>query len=570
MIQTQIETKRARDAPETNIEREGIETQNEAVGVRNKYRIKSVKKGDIQTSWGNRDMVLKNPNVNREERLRQLRDIDRRKDYFKHRRFTLARKKYTKTKGDDGSPNNIASVERTVAVAGGVVHAGGVIRTAVGGTRTAAGRIQTAVKSGVRLGSVKDVGRMAGGIGTAAKNTAAGAVGQAGHSLLRTKIDKTKTSDTGMEAIKQGLTDLRYADNARKAVHNTARAGIKTVRSIKDTPKAVKRDVRKFREKFIRKRRAKQLARRKGKAAGGRLVNVFHRGKGSGGVIAIALAGVSILLIIVLLTSLLAMIISAICSLFSWLMPGKGWSPYEALLKYQLNVQKIQAQIQEEIDGDYVYTPEYRWDGSEITSLKQYGNLTLDVDVNAVIAAAAADRFQYGDDMLKNEDLKKWMEKFYTYEHHIDTGHCPSCDCKREEKELTASDFSASETVYVQSTNSYNVTFKGSCYEHTSSVYTEIKIPLESGCINGSTSASVYGSNWQVVYNISADNYSKVKWDEITIKTTTIYCDKTDHKIYYGEVVNLDAKTGLDSIGFSQENESVFCAIYDVLQNGGV
>ncbi len=567
---TQIETKRARDAPETNIEREGIETQNEAVGVRNKYRIKSVGTGDIQTAWGKRDMVLKNPNVNREERLRQLRDIDRRKDYFKNRRFTLARKKYTKAKGDDGSPNNIASVERTVAVAGGVVHAGGVIRTAVGGTRTAAGRIQTAVKSGVRLGSVKDVGRMAGGIGTAAKNATVGAVKQTGHSLLRTKIDKTTTTDTGMEAAKQELTDLRYADNARKAVHNTARAGIKTVCSIKDTPKAVKRDVRKLREKLIRKRRAKQLARRKGKSAGGRLVNVFHRGKGSGGVIAIALAGVSILLIIVLLTSLLAMIISAICSLFSWLMPGKGWSPYEALQKYQANVQKIQAQIQEDIDGDYVYTPEYRWDGSEITSLKQYGNLTLDVDVNAVIAATAADRFQYGDDMLKDEDLKKWMEKFYTYKHHIDTGHCPSCDCKREEKELTASDFSASETVYVPSTNSYNVTFKGSCYEYTNSVYTEIKIPLKSGCINGSTSASVYGSNWQVVYNIAADNYSKVKWDEITIKTTTIYCDKSDHKIYYGEVVNLDAKIGLDNIGFSQENESVFCAVYEVLQNGGV
>ena len=108
MIQTQIETKRARDAPETNIEREGIETQNESVGVRNKYRIKSVRTGDIQTSWGERDMVLKNPNVNREERLRQLRDIDRRKDYFKNRRFTLARKKYIKAKGDDGSPKRQA------------------------------------------------------------------------------------------------------------------------------------------------------------------------------------------------------------------------------------------------------------------------------------------------------------------------------------------------------------------------------------------------------------------------------------------------------------------------------
>ena len=84
-------------------------------------------------------MVLKNPNVNREERIRQLRGIKRRKDYFKSRKFTLSRRKYTAAKGDEESPNNITTVQSTVNVAQGVMQTGGVIRTAVGGTRNTAG-----------------------------------------------------------------------------------------------------------------------------------------------------------------------------------------------------------------------------------------------------------------------------------------------------------------------------------------------------------------------------------------------------------------------------------------------
>ena len=80
--------------------REGIETKKSTVGVANRYRIKSVKTGSTQTSSGGKDMVLRNPNVNREERLRQLRDIERRKDYFKSRKLKLARKKYITAKGE--------------------------------------------------------------------------------------------------------------------------------------------------------------------------------------------------------------------------------------------------------------------------------------------------------------------------------------------------------------------------------------------------------------------------------------------------------------------------------------
>ena len=66
-------------------------------------------------------MVLKNPNVNREERIRQLHDIKRRKDYFKSRKFTLSRRKYTAANGNEESPNNITTVQSSVNAAQGVM-----------------------------------------------------------------------------------------------------------------------------------------------------------------------------------------------------------------------------------------------------------------------------------------------------------------------------------------------------------------------------------------------------------------------------------------------------------------
>ena len=547
--------------------------------MRNKYHIKSVRKGNIQTYWGGKDVVLKNPNVNREERIRQLRDIKRRKDYFKSRgitgrKFTLSREKYTTAKGEEESPGNIATVQSTVNAAQGVMQTGGVIRTAVSGTRTTAGRIQTVVNRGVSVGSVKDVGRMAGSAGAAAKYATVGAVKEAGHSLLKTKIDKTTTTDTGTEAIKQGLTEVRYVDNTRKAVSNTVKGGIKTARSIKETPKSVGRDVQKIRENIIRKHRAKQIAKAKktGKAAK-KTASVVGKVVKLKGFIIIAIGAGLVLLIVVLLSSFISMIISAISSMFSWLIPGDGMNPYQYLQQYYTRVQTLEETIQEGIDDDYEYTPEYRYDDTEITSLNQYGNLTLDVDMNAVIAAAAVKRFEVGDDMLTDDDLAEMIEYFYSYDLHIDTGYCPDADCMKDENvELTIADgdFSIASTNYVPSTNEYAVTFKGSCYEHTSSVWTDLTIATSDGSITGSAYANIYGSSWEITYNIGAAGYSTIDWDDITIKTTTIYCDNPNHNIYYGEVVNIDAETGLAEIGFAEDSEAMFWTYYGCLQQGGL
>ena len=558
--------------------REGIETKKSTVGVANRYRIKSVKTGSTQTSSGGKDMVLRNPNVNREERLRLLRDIERRKDYFKSRKLKLARKKYITAKGEEESPNNISTVQSTIDAAGGIVQSGGVIRTAVGGTRNTVGRIQTAVNNGVKVGSVQDIGRTFSNSAVVAKNATVGAVKKTGHSVLKTKIDKGTTTDTGTEAIKQGLTDIRYVDNARKAVYNTAQGDIKTVHSFKETKQTVGRDVRKIRENIIRKHRAKKVAKAKktSKAAGAaakKTAGVFGKVVSSKGFIAVALVGGLLLLIVMLLNGFLSMIISAISSMFSWMIPDEGVNQYDYLQAYHVQVQAIESGIQTNIDSELTYTPEYRWDGSEITSLKRWGNTTLSVDENAVIAAAAVKEFQNGNDTISDETIEEVIEHFYSFTQYTENGYCPDHDCMKDEaveRTVATGDFYVSNSAYIASSNVYEVTFRGTTYEYTSSVWTDLTIATEGGgTITGTAYAGVSGSSWEVTYNIGADGYAIIDWNDITIKTTTIYCNNPGHTFYYGEVTNIDAETGLATMGFTTDQESLFWTYYGCLLNGG-
>ncbi len=576
----EIKTQKARDTPETNVERNGIETQKMSGGVRNTFMVKSVKKTGVNNVSRSRDLVLKNPNVNREERIRQLRDIKRRKDYFKHMN-TLNRKKYITSRSDDGNPNNIASVEETVSAAQSVVQSGGLIRTAVGGTRNTAGRIQTAVKNGVKVGSVKDVGRTFGVAAVVAKNATTEALKEGGRSLLQTKIDKSTTTDTGMEAVKQGLTDIRYVDNARRGIYNMAQGGIKTARSVKETKQAVGRDVRKIRENIIRKNRAKKAAKSGAKAgskvageAAKKSASVIGKVVTSKGFIVVALGGILILLCVNLISGFLSMILTTIASMFSWMDPkDPNVDKYKYLLAYHEKVQEIEAEIQAELDEVFVYTPEYRYDGSEITSLNQYGNTQIAVDENGVIAAAALIEFKNSNDKISDETIIDVIDKFYEYSQNTENGYCPDHDCMKEESTLTAADgdFYVSNTAYVASSNEYAVSFRGTCYEHTSSVMTDLTIvTTDDGTITGSCGAGVCGSDWEVTYNIGAEGFNKIDWNDITIKTTTIYCNNPDHTIYKGEVINLDCETAVKKLGFTNDEMNLFWTYYYALEQGGI
>lgn len=544
----QIQTKRARDTPEKSIVREGIETQKVRHGVDNRYRIKQKRR--IKRSYEGKKPVLK-----------------------------LSRKKYLTAKGDEENPNNITTVQSTLNVAGGVTQAGGVIRTAVGGTRNTAGRIQTAIKNGVRVGTVKDVGKVIGGAGAAMGGVMSNAAKESGRSLLKTKIDKTTTTDTGTEAIKQGLTDIRYVDNARKAIYNTAQGGIKTARSVKETPKAVGRDVRKIREKIIRNNRSKQAkkAKKNAKTAGAaaeRSVSVISKAVTSKGFWIVAGGGAVIIIFMNLINGFMSMILTTIASMFSWMDPkDPNVDKYKFLQAYHVQVQEAEASLQTALDEIFVYTPEYRYDDTEITSLYQYGNTKISVDENAVIAAAAVIEFQNGNDKLSDETIMDMTKKFYEYWQNTETGCCPDSDCMKDDNvELTAAngDFYVSNTAYIASSNEYAVSFRGTCYEHTSSVWTDLTIATSDGSITGTAYAGVSGSDWEVTYNIGAEGFNKINWEDITIKTTTIYCNKSDHTIYKGEVTNYDAETALSKLGFNKDQTNLFWTYYYALEAGGI
>ena len=518
-----------------------------SAGVRNTFRVKSVKKTGVNNTSLNHDLVLKNPNVNRDERIRQLRDIKRRKDYFKSRKLKLVRKKYITAKCDEESPNNITTVQSTLDVAGGVVQTGGVIRTAVGGTRTSAGRIQTAVK-----GAVSD------------------AVKEGGRTLLKTKIDKSTTADTGTEAIKQGLTDMRFADNARRGIYNTAQSGIKTARSVRDTPKAIVQDVRKKREKIIRKNRAKKVAGEAAKKSASFIGKIVT----SKGFIVVALGGILILLGLNLMSGFLSMILTALSSMFSWMDPKEpGIDTQKYLKAYQEKVRECESDIQIELDDVFVYTSEYRYDGSEITSLDQYGNTKISVDENVVIAASALIEYKNGIDRISDDTIIDVIGNFYEYWQDTESGYCPDYACKKEEAELTVAngDFYVSNTEYVSSSNEYAVTFQGTCCEHTSNVMTDLTIAtVDEGTITGSSDAWLCGTDWEVTYNIGAEWYNKIDWDDISINVTTIYCDNPDHTIYKGEVTNLDCEAALKKLGFTDDEKALFWTFYYALEQEGI
>ena len=215
----EIQTEREREPTVNNIERNAPETQVDTEVFDNQAGLKTEKETGIQTaepvpekpaSAGHKSKSRKGLKAPTNEQLQ-------RKQYI------------TAGMDSDGS----AAIEMEQAVTGAVdtvLQTGGTIRTAVHSSAEGIGKIHTMVKQGVRLGTARDVEKVAANIGSGIRTGMTNAVTQTGNSLLKTKIDKSNTTDTGTEAIKQGLTELRYVDNARKAVQNTARGSIKAAR----------------------------------------------------------------------------------------------------------------------------------------------------------------------------------------------------------------------------------------------------------------------------------------------------------------------------------------------------
>lgn len=341
------------------------------------------------------------------------------------------REKYNSAKLDSDGSAAIEMVQGVQAAGNAAVQAGGILRTAVKGGANGLGGIKTFVQRGVNVGSIKDIGRIA----TAVNTTVANAAKDTGQQMLRTKIDKSTITDTGTETIKQGLTELRYADNVRKAAVNTAH-GISKLK--------LKQRKSKYVNQRLIRRNSKKAARI---AAANMRKMIFSKA----GLIVLGAAAV-ILVLVILVTSVVTIICSVISSLFSWLFPppsssGNSKTETEMLYDYRTAVVEYigdkQQNINNIVDG-FVCDKRSYSPYSVITSLNQFGNKKIKTeDYNEILAILAVKKYREMDGDISNmelnftaEEIAETIERFYTFDYSYSYGHCSGRDCQKSETEI--------------------------------------------------------------------------------------------------------------------------------------
>lgn len=199
--------KKKRDPTVRNIERLAPETQVDTEVLENQAGLKTETQGGIQTLHDDTEADANSGGKG-----------DGHNSSGGGRRRTraptpdqLKRKKYIIADADSDGSAAIEIGQSVTDTAEAVVQTGGTIRTAVQKSAAGIGKIHTMVKHGVRLGSARDVGKVAANIGSGIRTGIADAAKQTGTGLLKTKIDKSTTTDTGTEAIKKAGEELFFA-----------------------------------------------------------------------------------------------------------------------------------------------------------------------------------------------------------------------------------------------------------------------------------------------------------------------------------------------------------------------
>ncbi len=342
----------------------------------------------------------------------------------------LENQKYITAETDSEGSEAIEMVKTVQSAGSTVAQTGGMLRTAVKSTSNGIGSIKTMVKNGVKLGSRKDIAKIA----TSVRGSIANVAKDTGQQLLKTQIDKSKITDTGTETIKQGLAELRYVDNARKAVLNTARTTVKAGYAIKNMPKDTRVQVRNI------KKNVKRTVETANQTAG--VIKKILTSKAS---LIILLAILLILLIVTLLNGLVTVIVTAVTSLFSWLVSeDENKDTSKILADYSTSIIEYVDNKQDEIDKfvdgficDRRQYPPY----DEIAELNQYGNkkITLE-DKNQVLAILAVLRYRELDEdkqeefefEFTDEEIQEVTDKFFTFDYWYTYGHCSAPYCKKQ------------------------------------------------------------------------------------------------------------------------------------------
>ncbi len=410
----------------TSVDNDFIHTQ------RNSEYIKSAK---ISYSEDVKTVIAASENL--EEKIQSADKIFRKKAILRNMRIKqmrLKNKRYTVAKSDD---DNLLSESAEVirSSVDTVIQAGETFKNTVAVTANGINSVRSMVKNGVKVGTKKDVGKIFTAVGRGVRNVAS----DAGNQLLKTKIDKSKITDTGTETVKQGITEIRYIDNARKAVLNTARTTAKTAVAVKNMPRDTRVQVKKI------KKNAKRTM-----EAAVKVFTVVRKALTSKVGIIILLALAIILMLVLLINGLVTLVSAAITSLFSWLISEDESKDTDKILDdYSTSiieyVEEKQSEIDDIVDGfvcDKRQYPPY----DEITELNQYGNKDIaDIDENSVLAILAVIRYRDlqedgGDEEQEikfeftDDEIAEVIEKFYDFEYHYEYKNCnyPYCKCKTE------------------------------------------------------------------------------------------------------------------------------------------
>ena len=375
---------------------------------------------------------------NLEEKIQSADKIFRKKAILRNmqiKQMRLKNKRYTVAKSDDDNLLS-ESAELVRSSADTVIQAGETFKNTVAVAANGINSVRSMVKNGVKVGTKKDALKIFTAAGRGIRNVAS----DAGNQLLKTKIDKSKITDTGTETVKQGITEIRYIDNARKAVLNTARTTAKAAVAVKNMPRDTRVQVKKIKKNVKRTMEAT-------KKTAAVLKKVFTSKVG----IIILLALAIILMLVLLINGLVTLVSVAITSLFSWLISEDESKDTDKILDdYSSSiieyVEEKQSEIDDIVEGfvcDKRQYPPY----DEITELNQYGNKDIaDIDENSVLAILAVIRYRDlqedndGDEEQEikfeftDDEIAEVIEKFYDFEYRYEYGNChyPYCKCKTE------------------------------------------------------------------------------------------------------------------------------------------
>lgn len=247
--------------------------------------------------------------------------------------------------------------------------------------------------------------------------------------VLSASIDKSKVTDTGMETINQGITYIRYADNARRAVINTEKGAVK---GIKTSAKVVKNTA-------VRTKQTVKAIAKAGKKAASVVGKVV-----TSKAMPVILAAAAIILIVQLISNVISSFVMMIGGVFSW--AGDDETDYKAQIeKYIDTVKEIVSDEQQKIDDVYYgfecdkteYEP-----CIEITAFREerftYREIPIDSDeeYTEIIALTAAKWYsetllsdETPDDFkLKKSELEDMVRNFFELDYDYEEDYCPHYD----------------------------------------------------------------------------------------------------------------------------------------------